>query len=301
MKDFKLPMDFVDNFILKTNPDFALIYICAHRMRMEGIIPDSASICEMLSLKESTVKEGIKYWTDAGFDIFGSKKVPPTCEKCKYSPDEIFEFSQKDKDLELLYEEVEKILSKPLSTNDMQTIFWIYNDLGISSATIILMMNYAKSKDKCRMRYIEKTAMEWSEKGILEYKDAEKYIDEMEKAISYESRIKKLFGIDRNLISSEKETIAYWCNELKPSKDALIEAYEICIERIGKFSAKYINAILVNKKESGSSSRRGHAVPTPKSTKFNNFTSKTGVDYRKLELDALNRRLARTRGEKNAE
>lgn len=301
MKDFKLPMDFVDNYILKAKPEYVMVYLYAYRHKADDKGVNNTELAPALGLSEKIVKEAIEYWSALGFDIFTVKKFPPKCEKSRYSAGEIAEFADRDKELALLYEETEKIMNKPLSTNDQQTLFWIYNDLGMSTSMIILMLNYAKSKDKCKMRYIEKIAFEWSEKGINTFEGAEKHLSHMERVSTYESRIKKLFGLERNFISTEKAVITGWCNDLKPTKDELVHAYEICIERTGKFSAKYINAILINwKEEKKLKPKTNGNIPTPKSTKFNNFEPKGNIDYKKLEMEALRRRISRNKeGEHN--
>lgn len=296
MKDLKLPIDFVDNYILKAKPEYAMVYLYAYRKKDDGISPDANEIAFALSVSENIVSDAIEYWTKLGFDIFTVKKFPPKCEKSRYTPGEIAGFASSDKDLAILYEETEKIMNKPLSCNDQQTLFWIYNDLGMTTSMIILLLNYAKTIDKCKMRYIEKIAFEWSENGISTYEDADKYIQNLDRTNTYEIRLKKLFGLDRNFIASEKNVIASWCNEIKPTKDQLLKAYEICIERTGKFSAKYMNAILLNwKEEKKSSSKTQPTVPTPKATKFNNFEPKSGIDYKKLEMEALRRRISRNK------
>ena len=301
MKDLKLPMDFVDNYILKAKPEYVMVYLYAYRHKAENKCLGCGEIAENTNLSESIVKEAVNYWTELGFDIFTVKNFPPKCDKSRYSAGEISIFADKDKELSLLYEETEKIMSKPLSTNDQQTLFWIYNDLGMSTCMIILILNYAKSKDKCKMRYIEKIAFEWSEKGITTFADAEKYLSELERADTYEARIKKLFGLDRNFISTEKNILKEWCNVIKPTKEELVRAFEICIERTGKFSAKYINAILVNwKDEKKSKPKASNGITAPKATRFNNFESKHNIDYKKLEMEALRKRISQNKeGENN--
>ncbi len=296
MKEIKIPTDFVDNYILKADAQYAIVYLYAYRHKADGNKKSAAQIASALNIPLDVVDEAIFYWAELGHDIFSDKKLPPVTEKSRYSAKEITEFTEGDEALAILYEETEKILSKPLSSGEQQTLFWIYNDLGMSAAVIILMLNYAKSIGKPKIRYVEKIAMEWSEKGIITFADAEEYLEDLERASSYESRIKKLFGLERNLTSTEKAVIAGWCNELKPTKDNLINAYEICIERTGKFSVKYINAVLVNQREK--KVKATHHVPTPKATKFNNFSQQSKIDYKKFEMDALKKRLSKSRGEK---
>lgn len=303
MREVSFSTDFIDNYILKSDPYYAMVYIYAYRKKVDGLCPGAEEIASALSMDQDEVMRAEKYWIELGFDIFTESKIPPVSEKSRYTPSEISKFVDKDLELSLLYEEVEKLMKKPLSSNDQQTIFWIYNDLGFSAPIIILIINYAKSIDKCRMRYIEKIAMEWSENGISSFSDAEKYLSNKERKMSYESKIKKMFGIDRNLTSTEKSVILSWCEDIKPTDENLLKAYDICIERTGKFSAKYINAILVNwKSETKNKSKQNVShqyVPTPKSTKFDNFTGGSGIDYEKFEMEALRKRMSKYRGENN--
>ncbi len=294
MKDFKLPIDFMDNYILKSNPEYVMVYLYAYRHKTDNGAVSPQDIARELGMDISQVTEAIEYWCGLGFDIFKTKKFPPVADKTKYSAKEITDFASKDSELATLYEMTEKIMCRVLSPNNQQTLFWIYNDLGMSTAMIVLMLNYCKKIDKCNMRYIEKLAFDWSEKGIFTFEDAEKYISDMERANTYEQRLKKLFGLDRAFISTEKPIIENWCNQLKPTKDDLLRAYEICIERTGKFSVKYMNAILVNWKEDKNKAPKPRTtVPTPKATKFSNFTQKSGIDYKKIEMDALKKKISK--------
>ena len=301
MESLKLPIDFVDNYILKTSPEYALVYIYAYRHKADGDIT-AKGISKALGISALQAKEAIDYWVDKGYNIFSSQKSTSLADKSRYSAGEISIFAENDPDLAALYEIAENELKKPLSTSDMQTIIWIYKDLGLSAAAIIFVFNFAKLNDKCKMRFIEKTAVEWAEQGIVDFEKAEAKVKELEKTIDYEKRIKKLFGIDRTLTASEKSIISDWLYTIKPTKDQLLKAYDICIEQTGDFSARYINGILFNwknEKQSGKTPKKG--TNTPKPTKFTNFTQRTGVDYKKLELQALKKRLAENRGDNEDE
>ena len=294
MKDFKLSADFMDNYILKSKPEYVMVYLYAYRHRTEDNVPDAIAISDGLCMDISKVTDAIEYWCKLGFDIFTIKKFPPKPDKTKYSAMDIAKMAEKDSELATLYEMTENIMCKVLSPNNQQTLFWMYNDLGMSTPMIVYMLNYSKKIDKCNMRYIEKLAFELSEKGIYTYEDVVKYISDLERTATYEQRLKKLFGLDRSFISTEKPIVEIWCNEIKPTKDELLRAYEICIERIGKFSVKYINAILTNWIEEKKNKPNGKTtVPTPKATKFSNFEHRSGIDYQKLELEALRKKISK--------
>ena len=301
MESLKLPIDFVDNYILKTSPEYALVYIYAYRHKDDGDIT-AKGISKAIGIPIEEVEKAIDYWTGKGHNIFNNSKPQSVADKSRYSAGEISAFAAKDPDFAALYEIAENELKRPLSPSETQTIIWIYKDLALSAAAIMFLFNFAKLNNKYNMRFIEKTALEWAEQGIVDFEKSEAKVKELEKAIEYEKRIKKLFGIDRKLTAAEKAIISDWLFTIKPTKDQLLKAYDISIEQTGDFSARYINGILINwknEKQAGKSAKKG--ANTPKPTKFTNFTQRTGVDYKKLELQALKKRLAENRGDNEDE
>lgn len=301
MESLKLPIDFVDNYILKTCPEYALVYIYAYRHQTDGDT-SADGIAKALGMPAEQVKKAIGYWSEKGYDIFKQTKTAISTDKSRYSAGDISACAEKDTDLAALYEIAENKLKKPLSTADMQTIFWIYKDLGLSSAAIVFLFNFAEIADKFKMRFIEKTAVEWAEQGIVDFEKAESKVKELEKSLDYENRLKKLFGTDKSFTASEKSIIAEWQKTIKPTKDQLLKAYNICIEQTDAFSVRYINGILINwKNENNTQKPTKRFANTPKPTKFTNFTQRADVDYKKLELQALKKRLAQNRGDNEDE
>ena len=87
------------------------------------------------------------------------------------------------------------------------------------------------------MSYIEKVAADWMDKGIDTVRKAEKHLAMLDERNTYEYNIKKMFGIvDRSLTPSERTITQQWQNELKPSNELLLAAFDINIERTGKLS-----------------------------------------------------------------
>lgn len=302
MGEVVIKTDFLENHLLKANHDYAMVYLCALKYTSSNeSIPSAEKMAKMLGMKTSDVNDAVNYWVNEGFDIFKTKPdfSPNTADKSVCTPKEIASFVSKDRELAMLYDEAQRAMGKTLSTSDIQTIFWLYDNVGLPSGVIILVINYALKQGKARMRYIEKTALAWAEKGILTVTDATKYIKACEEYRSYENKIKRLLSIDRNLLPSEREIILKWQNEFKPSDDMIFRAYEICIERNNKFSMKYINGIIKNWAEKGFKTAEDVKKPknsvNPKS--FKNFTQRTDVDYKKIEREALMRKINQYGGE----
>ena len=296
-----LETEFLENHLLKADRDYAMVYLCALKYSSSGeSVPSAEKIAKLMRMKTGDVNDAINYWKREGFDIFTEKPefTPNTSDKSVCTPSEIASFTAKDRELAMLYDEAQRAMGKTLSTSDIQTIFWLYDNVGLPAGVIILVINYALRQGKARMRYIEKTAIAWAEKGILTVSDAANYIKASEEYKSYESKIKRIFGLERNFLPSEREIILKWQNEYKPTEEMVFRAYEICIERNNKFSIKYINGIIKNWFEKGfktindvKGEKKAKAKTAVNPNSFNNFTQRTDIDYKKIERDALMRKI----------
>ena len=296
MQDFTLPLDFVDNYILKAKPEYVVVYLYAYRHK--DTTHSAESISKAIKMDKETVENAINYWTEAGYNIFNAevKKLP---EKPKYTVKELNELAQIAPDFEFMRTTVESILGKTMTLGNCQTLAWMYKDAGLDVSSIILIANYAKKANKPRIKYMENIVERMVESGITTYKETEKFITKLKRADNYHNKIKKMFGIERELTTNEKMYLNIWLNELKPKDDELMRAYEECVDRTGNYSTRYINGVLKNWKNDREKPKKINTVPTPKATKFNNFAPSGNIDYKKLEMEALKKQLARLKeGEK---
>lgn len=299
MQEFTLPLNFVDNYILKAKPEYAMVYLYAYRHKDKTEFCSLSSISTALKIDINTVESAVKYWTDAGFNIFNAK-VEPSEKKPEYTSKEINELFKTDKDFEFLRDTVETVLGKALTLGNCRTLAWMYKTAGLDISTIILIANYVKKINKPQVRYMERTAEKILEQGAKTYQDAEKIIAALKSDEAYRNKLKRMFGIDRALTQTEKQIFDLWHHEIKPKDDELMRAYEECVNRTKQYSANYMHGILVNWKDGKTKPKKINDVPTPKATKFNNFEPSGNIDYKKLEMEALRKQLARLKeGEKN--
>ncbi|MBR5517694.1 MAG: DnaD domain protein [Clostridia bacterium] len=296
MQEFTLPLDFVDNYILKAKPEYTVVYLYAYRHK--DATHSAQSIAEAIGMDKETVSKAIDYWTEAGYNIFNSvvEKAP---EKPKYTVKELNELADSAPDFEFMRTTVEGILGKAMTLGNCQTLAWMYKDAKLDVSSIILIANYAKKINKPRIKYMENIVEKMVENGIKTYEESEKFIARLKRADNYHNKIKKMFGIERELTRNEKQYFNIWLEELKPKDDELMRAYEECVDRTGNYSARYINGVLKNWKNDSIKPKKVNTVPTPKATKFNNFAPSGNIDYKKLEMEALKKQLARLKeGEK---
>ena len=79
-----------------------------------------------------------------------------------------------------MLQDIEKLLSRPLSSKEMTVyIEWI-KDYNFSPEIILLLIQYCVSKGKTDWRYIEKIALGWFDAKIQTIDDAQMYIKKHE-------------------------------------------------------------------------------------------------------------------------
>ncbi len=288
-----MPIKFLDEYLPKADPAYIVVYLYTFRYVVQGKkIPSNSKIAASLGMKESDVSDALGYWNDLGFNL-GSKAVVKTLHKSVYTPGEIAKRAQNDKKLSWLFEETQSTLGKTLSSADTLTLYWIYDYLGLNHQVIMLIINYAHKNGKKSMRYIEKVAADWADKGIDTVRKAEKHLAMLDAKNSYESGIKKVFGIyDRDFTPGERKIIEQWQNDLKPTNELLLSAFDINIERTGKLSIRYINGILKSWAEKGIKTTKQIASDNKKTSNIK-FNQREDIDFDAKEIEILKKRMGR--------
>lgn len=163
--------------------------------------------------------------------------------------------------------QIEKLFSKLLTQSEISVIVFLYDYAGLSADIIIMIAEYCASIDKANMRFVEKTAYSWIDKGIDTHQKIENHITELITEKNNEALIKSAFGIwDRNLTTKQKEYLPVWLEKWGFSVEMIKLAYEMCIDNTGKLAFPYINKILNSWYEKG--------IKTPKDVEDNEKSRK---------------------------
>lgn len=267
MPNFKLnidfvpiPKDFIEHIMPSANAAYVMVYLYAMFLASSGKSAETADIAKKLGLIESDVVNAVKYWNDKGiFSGTGDTVIIKKSVDEEISPDtakkpieEISNIMTNDSALADLCTISQEILGKTLAGNDLETIYWFYDQLGFSPEVITMLLEYCVSMNKRNMKYIEKVAITWHENNITTMDEAQAYITGSTKNDEFVTSLRRLFGIsDRNLSKTEKLYLKSWRDELKMSADMVGLAYEYCVIATGKLSFPYINTILKRWAEQG--------------------------------------------------
>lgn len=338
---------FIDEYMAEANGEYVKVYMYLLRVLSDNgrrfSIPD---ICNTLSYTALDVTRALMYWEEKGllrlsFDAAGMitevNMLRPVSKNGKtasnpenaiavsasskaqrvanlnditppqYSKEELDNFHMNDEITELIAV-AEGYMRHPLSVNDMNSIIFWYDSLGLPIDVIEYLMEYCMENGHQSIRYMHKCAIDWANNGIYTLSEAKQRNRIHQKA--YYSII-KAFGIkDRNLIPSEIELMEKWTKEYRMSIPVIEEAAKRSVRNTGRVSFNYADSILKDWKEAGVNSpediqrldaqfakknaaeladRRsggnGDAAPVKK-TGFHNFDERQN-DYAALESMAL--------------
>ena len=182
-----VPSYFIENCLKDASGAFLKVYLYALNIAVKGGETDNASIANELNLLESDVLQAFEYWKKSGM-IIEDSGITEFCAAPiqEYPIDENTQVSEKHTPAPKSYDTVEvakkitenqslselvtlaqDLLAKPLTTSDLESLYWLYDELGFSTEAILLILDYCISIDKKNMRYIEKVAVSWHEKGII--------------------------------------------------------------------------------------------------------------------------------------
>lgn len=158
-----------------------------------------------------------------------------------------------DEDFVQLLYVVQKYLGKTLTGRDADLLAYWYQDLHFPAEVIEYMVETCVSNGHSSMRYIEKVALDWHERGLMTVDKAKAYNN------AYRNdyfRILKAFGIsNRNPAAAEVTCMERWLNEYGFSVEVVIEACNRTMEAIHEPSFKYAESILKKWKDAGCRSR----------------------------------------------
>ena len=233
----------------------ALIYLYALRTG-GGVSLRQAS--ELFSRSEKEIAASMGLLGKLGLLKYEESATPaPTAPVQK---DELPDYTAADIKTELengsvfsaLVKEIQKLLNKILTSDDLIKLFGIYDHLGLPPEVILQLVSYCIQENKKpdgtgrvpTLRYIEKAAYTWEHEGILSLELAEQYIKAREEKKSLIGQVRRVLQISgRSLSASERKYVDSWL-ALGFSPEALELAYDRTVLKTGKLAWSYMDSII---------------------------------------------------------
>ncbi|ALB43830.2 DnaD/phage-associated family protein [Clostridium beijerinckii] len=307
---------FIEKYMPQARGEFVKVYLLMLKYTISGELGVSSSIlASSLNLLESDIMNAFNYWNDQGaikltqIDKMGNFNVEFV--------DLVEEPSKSTKQIDLLealdstntkdmLKDIETLLARPLSPNEMSLYLNWQKEFGFSSELILILMEYCISKGKSDSRYIEKVAIAWHDQKITTIEQAQNLIKKAEDKWINIRKILTYLGINNtDIMKPQQDLIEKWLLIYKYSNEIIFKACDVCFERLNRADFKYIDGILSNWNKNNIRTLEDIALKDNKnpknnkyqktyttnnndksSLKFNNFEARE-YDYDSLEKKLL--------------
>ena len=305
---------FIEKYMPKARGEFIKIYLLMLKYDISGELGVSSSIlASSLNLLESDIMNALNYWNDQGvikftqIDKMGNFNVafvdlidePTTSPKQVDFLEALGSTTTKD-----MLKDIEILLARPLSPNEMSLYLNWQREFGFSSELILILLEYCISKGKSDSRYIEKVALSWHDLKITTIEQAQNLITKTEDKWGNIRKILKYLGItNTDIMKPQQDLIEKWLLIYKFPNEIILKACDICFERLNRADFKYIDGILTNWNKNNIKTLEDIALKDTKNVKnvkyqknynnnekaplkFNNFEGRE-YDYDSLEKKLL--------------
>ena len=160
-----------------------------------------------------------------------------------YTPQELEIYRDSTEVVRALFDTAQTHLGRLLNYSDMNSIFSFYDWLRLPPNTIEIMLAHCAEGGHKNMNYIERVALDWSQKGIDTPEAARAYI----KMFNQDFRaIMKAFGMPwRSPGPTEYEYMRSWIKDLQMPLELLVHAADqTLLGTGGKISFQYADSIV---------------------------------------------------------
>jgi DnaD/phage-associated family protein len=286
---------FIEKYMSQARGEFIKVYLLMLKHNISGELGVSSSIlASSLNLLESDIMNALNYWNDQGvvkltqIDKMGNFNVEfldltdePIKPKKQVDLLEALD-SANTKDM---LKDIEMLLARPLSPNEMSTYLNWQREFGFSSELILILMEYCISKGKSDSRYIEKVALSWHDLKITTIDQAQNLIKKTEDKWINIRKILTYLGINNtDIMKPQQDLIEKWLLIYKFSIEVILKACDVCFERLNRADFKYIDGILTNWNKNGIKTLEDVALKDVKNTKNTKFTKNYNTNNEKAPL-----------------
>ena len=179
-------------------------------------------------------------------------------ERPAYSEIDVMTAMDTDMDFRSLYGEVQRLLGKVLTTEELKLLLALRRYLGLPNDVISVLVYYCKDRARQRgnmrnpsLRTIEKEAYHWAEQGIETLEQAAAYIQAQNLKNSNLERLKRTIQVrGRNLTPGEERYASTWL-DMGFDEEVVAMAYERTCLNTGGLNWAYMNKILQRWHEAG--------------------------------------------------
>lgn len=276
---------FIDDYMKDANDAQLKVYLYLLRMMSAGLSTDVSKMADLFNHTERDIMRSLEYWEKKGLlnleydkdnNLCGVKfcnianssaimepakapviapvslKVVPDLEantvrdNITYSKEQLKAFKDSDETASIVFV-AEQYLKRTLTYNDIQALYYIYDELKFTCEMTDYLLQYCLDRGKNSFSYIKKVAISWYEEGITTPKQAkelagtrfDKYVYTVLKALGKTSIPQK----------PEADMVVKWYKEWGFELDVILEACNRTVLAVDSHRLEYCDKILSSWKE----------------------------------------------------
>ena len=234
---FSVPCSVATEYLKTSDGNYLKVLLCILSSATRDI--ESQSITQATGLDEDIIEDAIVHWTSLGvLKLVGQsestipatavqvddKTVPvSTVESIKptskavdrkivvsYTVQEINEKAQKDPELKHLFDEIQGYINNTINGKELGMLTDLYETYHYDVPTILIAAEYCNTLGKYSVHYLSKLLMDWSEHDLCTYDEVEAEIIRRTEYNTYESTVRRCFGLTNKLSTKQKEYVENW-------------------------------------------------------------------------------------------
>jgi len=170
-------------------------------------------------------------------------------ERPNYTSEQIGRAFEGQGELQFLQQSAQTMIGKIFTPHETAVLYGMRDWLGLPAAVILMIIEWCCAQDKRNLRYIEKVAVDFADRGLDDCEKAEGYIASRRRLHDVQWHTRRIFGMgERALSAKEQACLAEWA-EWECSPELLELAYNRTVDRTAKPSVAYAHAILKSWRE----------------------------------------------------
>jgi len=221
---------------------------------------DLKEMASRLDLTENAFRRALEPWISCGALICGEEtavvRKAPAAQTPRvsvhtalphYTAEELAAAASSTAGFSDLLDSCQQIFGKIFNTAETEMVIGLADHLRLDQDYILLLFTHAVEMDKKTVRYVEKMALSFYDRGITTYGGLEEEISRIRELASLEVFVRNLFGIGkRALVKKEAAILEKWIKPYAFSRELIRHAYEMTIAKAKDPSLSYANAVLEN-------------------------------------------------------
>ena len=232
---------------------------------------ETAVLAERCGLSEAAVESSLGFWRGAGIMIpdqdeagneTAAEELDPAETKRRekeqaefrkiaaqppaYTSEEVAKLIDADPQIASMLDECQQLLGRIFGQTDNMRIVSVMNYFGLNPEYMLLVAAHCAAIGKQSVGYLVQSVTGLCSRGISDVDSLNEYLMAIAKTATLETKLRALFGINRNRQLTEKESKCFsaWSGRFGYDIDVITMAYNITVDTTKEPSVPYANAIL---------------------------------------------------------